>query len=112
MVVLSFHIYYFHQLFLVLQVQLVMATSESNFNEDIKKDFYIPTYILSEDASRSDDVKLRDVPTCPVLVFINSKSGGQLGGDLLNTYQSLLNKDQVLTLVASIHIAKLGEHKV
>ncbi|XP_069146202.1 diacylglycerol kinase 5 isoform X1 [Solanum lycopersicum] len=81
-----------------IEVQLVMATSESNFNEDIKKDFYIPTYILSEDASRSDDVKLPDVPTCPVLVFINSKSGGQLGGDLLNTYQSLLNKDQVFDL--------------
>uniref|UniRef100_M1B7U8 diacylglycerol kinase (ATP) n=1 Tax=Solanum tuberosum TaxID=4113 RepID=M1B7U8_SOLTU len=80
------------------QVQLVMATSESNFNEDIKKDFYIPTYILSEDASQSDDVKLPDVPTCPVLVFINSKSGGQLGGDLLNTYQSLLNKYQVFDL--------------
>ncbi|KAH0778383.1 hypothetical protein KY290_004810 [Solanum tuberosum] len=80
------------------KVQLVMATSESNFNEDIKKDFYIPTYILSEDASQSDDVKLPDVPTCPVLVFINSKSGGQLGGDLLNTYQSLLNKYQVFDL--------------
>ncbi|GFP89541.1 diacylglycerol kinase 5 [Phtheirospermum japonicum] len=34
----------------------------------------------------------------PVLVFINSKSGGQLGGDLLVTYRSLLNKKQVIDL--------------
>lgn len=89
-----------------------MASPESNFDDNIERYFYIPSYILSEDASLSDDVKLPDVPTCPVLVFINSKSGGQLGGDLLHTYRSLLNKYQVLKLVALIHIAKLGEHKV
>ncbi|KAG5579230.1 hypothetical protein H5410_049857 [Solanum commersonii] len=95
-----------------LQVQLVMATSESNFNENIKKDFYIPTYILSEDASQSDDVKLPDVPTCPVLVFINSKSGGQLGGDLLNTYQSLLNKyqaDPSYSCILTFQVFDLGK---
>lgn len=54
--------------------------------------FYIPTYILVPDARAE---RLPDVPECPVLVFINSKSGGQLGGDLLTTYRSLLNKNQV-----------------
>ncbi|XP_060202400.1 diacylglycerol kinase 5-like [Lycium barbarum] len=71
-----------------------METVDSNFNE---REFYIPTYILSEDES-SDDVDLADVPTCPVLVFINSRSGGQLGGDLLHTYRSLLNRYQVFDL--------------
>ncbi|CAN4087205.1 unnamed protein product [Withania somnifera] len=75
-----------------------MAGPVSNFNEDIKREFYIPTYIVSEHASQSDDIKLPDVPTCPVLVFINSKSGGQLGGDLLHTYRLLLNKYQVFDL--------------
>ncbi|KAM3287265.1 diacylglycerol kinase 5 [Capsicum chacoense] len=75
-----------------------MAAPESNFSGNIERDFYIPTYILSEDASQNDDVRLSDVPTCPVLVFINSKSGGQLGGDLLHTYRSLLNKYQVFDL--------------
>ncbi|CAN4117495.1 unnamed protein product [Withania somnifera] len=75
-----------------------MASPESNFKEDIKREFYIPTYILLEDASQSDDIKLSDMPTCPVLVFINSKSGGQLGGDLLHTCRSLLNKYQVFDL--------------
>ncbi|KAK2974625.1 hypothetical protein RJ640_029737 [Escallonia rubra] len=32
------------------------------------------------------------------MVFINSKSGGHLGGELLMTYRSLLNKNQVVDL--------------
>nr|XP_027061565.1 diacylglycerol kinase 5 isoform X2 [Coffea arabica] len=59
------------------------------------KEFHIPAYIL---APGSEAEKLRDVPSCPVLVFINSKSGGQLGGDLLLTYRSLLNNHQVFDL--------------
>ncbi|KAH6775302.1 diacylglycerol kinase 5 [Perilla frutescens var. hirtella] len=57
--------------------------------------FYIPTYILVPDARAE---RLPDVPECPVLVFINSKSGGQLGGDLLTTYRFILNKKQVFDL--------------
>ncbi|ESR60640.1 hypothetical protein CICLE_v10015037mg [Citrus x clementina] len=56
------------------------------------KEFYIPSYVLLPD---SESETVPDVPRCPVLVFINSKSGGQLGGDLLVTYRSLLNKNQV-----------------
>lgn len=33
-----------------------------------------------------------------MLVFINSKSGGQLGGELLRTFRHLLNKYQVFDL--------------
>ncbi|KAI4322870.1 hypothetical protein L6164_022521 [Bauhinia variegata] len=59
------------------------------------KDFFMPDYILtagSEVGSRSH------LPACPVIVFINSKSGGQLGGELLVSYRSLLNKNQVFDL--------------
>lgn len=56
------------------------------------KEFRIPDYILSSEAT-SEAVEVE--PQCPVLVFINSKSGGQLGGDLLVTYRSLLNAHQV-----------------
>lgn len=69
-----------------------MASTESA-SKDTFKEFYIPDYILFP-SSKADQVS--GTPTCPVLVFINSKSGGQLGGDLLITYRSLLNKNQVL----------------
>jgi diacylglycerol kinase (ATP) len=63
-------------------------------NHHLKK-FYIPDYILIHNSDVENDL---DEPLCPVLVFINSKSGGQLGGDLLITYRSLLNKNQVFDL--------------
>ena len=56
------------------------------------KDFSIPDYILIPEAGVSN---VSHIPECPVIVFINSKSGGQLGGELLVTYSSLLNKNQV-----------------
>ncbi|KAK9284958.1 hypothetical protein L1049_024140 [Liquidambar formosana] len=59
------------------------------------KDFYIPTYIL---VPESEAEIVPDAPKCPVIVFINSKSGGQLGGDLFVTYCSLLNEHQVFDL--------------
>ncbi|THG01816.1 hypothetical protein TEA_006162 [Camellia sinensis var. sinensis] len=63
---------------------------------DNLKKFYIPNYIL---VPSSEGECLPDVLECPVLVFINSKSGGHLGGDLLITYSSLLNKKQVVDLL-------------
>jgi diacylglycerol kinase (ATP) len=56
------------------------------------KEFSIPDYILLPGAEIRGVYHL---PACPVVVFINSKSGGQLGGELLVTYSSLLNKNQV-----------------
>ncbi|KAL8126733.1 hypothetical protein AgCh_013856 [Apium graveolens] len=71
-----------------------MASTESA-SKDPLKEFYIPDYIFFP-SSKADQVS--ETPTCPILVFINSKSGGQLGGDLLLTYRSLLNKNQVFDL--------------
>ncbi|PHU25152.1 Diacylglycerol kinase 5 [Capsicum chinense] len=59
------------------------------------KDYYIPDYLLVPEREIQDGY---DVASCPVLVFINSKSGGQLGGQLLLTYRTLLNKNQVFDL--------------
>lgn len=64
-----------------------------NKSENMLKDFHIPNYIL---VPGSDNQNASHIPASPVLVFINSKSGGQLGGELLITYQTLLNKNQVL----------------
>lgn len=64
-----------------------------DFNGDkTLKDFCIPDYIL---VPGSEVTSGSHIPACPVIVFINSKSGGQLGGELLVTYRSLLNKNQV-----------------
>ena len=35
-------------------------------------------------------------PKCPVLVFINTKSGGQLGSELLLSYRAILSEKQVI----------------
>ncbi|TYG41313.1 hypothetical protein ES288_D12G166000v1 [Gossypium darwinii] len=67
----------------------------SKYDADFLKEFYIPTYIFSGETNISD---VPDAPKYPVLVFINSKSGGQLGGDLLVTYRALLNVRQVTDL--------------
>ncbi|MCL7044783.1 hypothetical protein MKW94_008959, partial [Papaver nudicaule] len=69
------------------------ATSES---DQFLMEFYIPDYIFGEGDSEMEIAS--HIPVCPVIVFINSKSGGQLGGDLLVTYRSLLNKHQVFDL--------------
>lgn len=64
-----------------------------DFNyENILKEFYIPNYIFVANSKAKDP---SHIPACPVIVFINSKSGGQLGAELIVTYRSLLNKNQV-----------------
>ncbi|XP_059661001.1 diacylglycerol kinase 5 [Cornus florida] len=72
-----------------------MMANSSSASGPILNDFYIPNYILIPDAEVEN---VKDVPACPVLVFINSRSGGQLGGELLVTYRSLLNNNQVFDL--------------
>ncbi|KAJ4831357.1 Diacylglycerol kinase 5 [Turnera subulata] len=64
---------------------------------DALKEFYIPDYILVP-GSEAGDLPSSGSPSCPVLVFINSRSGGQLGGELLLTYRDLLNPNQVIDL--------------
>lgn len=58
-------------------------------------DFYIPNYIL---VPGSEVSKTSHKPACPVIVFINSKSGAQLGAELLATYRAVLNENQVFDL--------------
>jgi diacylglycerol kinase (ATP) len=60
------------------------------------KEFYIPTYIF---VPESPVEKVSQIPSCPVIVFINTKSGGQLGHDLIVTYRKLLNNSQVFDLL-------------
>ncbi|KAL0537004.1 hypothetical protein IC582_025972 [Cucumis melo] len=71
-----------------------MAT---NFHYDFEflRNFLIPNYILQPEAEVES---VPCAPNCPVLVFVNSRSGGQLGGSLLSTYRSLLNEKQVFDL--------------
>lgn len=67
-------------------------TSRNLDTEEFIKKFHIPSYVLDPE---SKDQCVPFEPKCPVLVFINSKSGGQLGGNLLITFRSILNRKQV-----------------
>ncbi|GMH11050.1 hypothetical protein Nepgr_012891 [Nepenthes gracilis] len=68
----------------------------SSVSNSFLKEFYIPNYIL---VPGSEPEVVSDEPKCPVVVFVNSESGGQLGGNLLVTYRSLLNENQVVDLL-------------
>ncbi|GAA0156063.1 kinase [Lithospermum erythrorhizon] len=79
--------------------QLLLKSNEGSDtgseSVSILKEFYIPDYVILPDK----EIEKHDLmPTCPVIVFINSRSGGQLGGELLVTYRSLLNENQVIDL--------------
>lgn len=60
------------------------------------RDFWIPGHVLVPDSVVEGSNIDIEGPKCPVLVFVNSRSGGQLGGELLKTYRALLNENQVL----------------
>ncbi|XP_031273255.1 diacylglycerol kinase 5-like isoform X1 [Pistacia vera] len=66
-----------------------------SISESVLEDYYIPNYIL---VAGSEATNASHIPACPVIVFINSRSGGQLGGELLVSYRSLLNENQVFDL--------------
>ncbi|KAJ0101969.1 hypothetical protein Patl1_04528 [Pistacia atlantica] len=66
-----------------------------SISESVLEDYYIPNYILVAGSEATD---ASHIPACPVIAFINSKSGGQLGGKLLVSYRSLLNENQVFDL--------------
>lgn len=69
-----------------------MSCSNSETDQSLRE-YQIPDYILDPGSASETSIY---TPECPVLVFINSRSGGQLGGDLLTSYRGLLNKHQVL----------------
>lgn len=66
-------------------------TAMGDGNYDMRE-FCIPDYIL---VPGSEVKSVSHVPACPVIAFINTKSGGQLGGELLVSYSTLLNRNQV-----------------
>ncbi|CAI9784152.1 unnamed protein product [Fraxinus pennsylvanica] len=80
------------QSFLYRNQEPAISNSET---VEILKEHYIPDYILLTESEKREECH---VPESPVIVFINSKSGGQLGGELLTTYRNLLNKNQVFDL--------------
>lgn len=88
---------------MLLQYEPLMDDSNPE-PDNFLKEFYIPDYIL---LPNSEGEVLPHVPRCPVIVFINSKSGGQLGGALLITYRSLLNKNQVFWPIVMLIIAEI-----
>lgn len=79
--------------FFIHRMETGIEKNGSETYDEVCKQFYIPDYILIPDLEVQ---VLAEEPKYPVLVFINSKSGGQLGGELIKTYRQLLNKLQVL----------------
>jgi diacylglycerol kinase (ATP) len=71
------------------------------------KEFYIPTYIFMPESSVE---QVPQIPSCPVIVFINTKSGGQLGHDLIVSYRKLLNHAQVHIFKVTIYTFSLFQH--
>lgn len=77
-----------------------MVQSETSMEKyknlsDFLRKFYIPSYVLSPEAEPVAQTSSSTPPESPILVFINSKSGGQLGAELILTYRTLLNDKQV-----------------
>ncbi|KAL7603633.1 diacylglycerol kinase 5 [Lactuca sativa] len=69
--------------------------NHTSYPENFLNEFFIPEYILVSGGK----FEVPSVgPTCPTIVFVNSKSGGQLGSELLVTYRSVLNENQVFDL--------------
>ncbi|KAJ4754514.1 Diacylglycerol kinase [Rhynchospora pubera] len=63
--------------------------------EFLQKQFYIPSYLLDRELPTAI---ITSVPSCPVIFFINTKSGGQLGASLLLTCCQIVNPLQVFDL--------------
>lgn len=81
-------------LFLFCQAMEEDNNNYKSLSEFVKK-FYIPSYVISPESEPESEIV---PPESPVLVFVNSKIGGQLGGELFLTYRSLLNDKQVFDL--------------
>lgn len=75
-------------------------------SDQIIKEFFIPDYIMLHELNAE---KQADDPVYPVIVFVNSKCGGKLGRELLYTYQTLLNKNQVIDLSVETPNKVLGQ---
>lgn len=58
------------------------------------KDMRLPDYILDYEGTPGKD-EIPAVPKSPMIVFVNSKSGGQLGSLIIKSFRELLNPKQV-----------------
>lgn len=68
-------------------------------NPEFILEMKIPEYLFDEEIDvHAIPEHEKRVPRCPVLAFINSKSGGQLGSELLKSYRVLLSPKQVFDL--------------
>lgn len=54
----------------------------------------IPDYILHGE-SCPPNFDTVNPPDWPIVVFVNSKSGGQLGGAIIDSFRAVLNPNQV-----------------
>lgn len=82
-----------------------MSCSNSETDQSLRE-YQIPNYILDPGSAVETSICTPEC-TCPVLVFINSRSGGQLGGDLLTSYRALLNKSQVLLFYLKLDFVRM-----
>jgi diacylglycerol kinase (ATP) len=87
--------------------------------DELKAMWVIPKYLSKDmaDAVESKGVAIPQgptageviqAPTCPILVFINSKSGGRLGPELMEHFQDLISPEQVYDLAAHSPAEVLG----
>ncbi|KAL2644554.1 hypothetical protein R1flu_012141 [Riccia fluitans] len=75
--------------------------NSGNTRERSSSEMVIPEYILNHEKHPGSEGDIT-CPASPVLVFINVKSGGQLGGQLIPHFRALLNPKQVFEL-PSVH---------
>lgn len=86
--------------------------------EELKTNVVIPEYlskamanaVTSEGATYLDGpapVPRPEAPTSPLLVFVNSKSGGRLGPELLKNLAEITHPSQVRTSVYKLSIDSL-----
>eukprot|EP00250_Pteridium_aquilinum_P016023 c22899_g1_i2 orf=185-1672(-) len=67
-------------------------------NPEFILEMKIPDYIFEGVRIHATKTLESKAPQCPVIAFINSKSGGQLGSELLKSYRVLLSPKQVFDL--------------
>eukprot|EP00249_Psilotum_nudum_P019696 c27375_g1_i1 orf=289-1833(-) len=80
----------------VVATASVFAMAEQEETACLLKNFVIPDYILLGHSGPHG--VSTEAPKYPVLVFINARSGGQLGTQLLTSYRVVLNPSQVFNL--------------
>ncbi|RZC72856.1 hypothetical protein C5167_048336 [Papaver somniferum] len=83
----------------LLMTEIDEGKSES---DNFLMEFYIHDNILIGEGDSETEI-VSHIPVCPVIVFVNSRSSGQLGGDLLITYRNLLNKHHVFINFQPVH---------